>query len=186
MRINEFLPQESWTKKVPPALPVAQFLFLSCTSIKDACLKESKTDRCWCGQDFLLFFPIRQAVLKLWNKAVQRGKGSHLISRDVVILHLHMHLVFLSLLELQHPSHVCKAVSIAIGHSTHIASGACLMAPQCATSTSCQSTRVALWGIPFSKLYWDVYFSLGFSSITISSFKHGIHNSQVKSIYYLP
>lgn len=65
-------------------------------------MSERVKDRHWCGQDFLLFSPMRQGALKLWNKAVQGGKGSHLIHRDVVILQPYMHTAFLSLLDLQH------------------------------------------------------------------------------------
>jgi len=39
-------------------------------------------------------------VLTLWNKVVQRGKGSHLIHSDAVFLQPYIHIAFLSLLDL--------------------------------------------------------------------------------------
>lgn len=76
MRINEFLPQESWTKKVPLALLVAQFLFLSSTSIKDTRLKESKTHNemlVWSG--FFAILPHETRSSKILEQASAKREG---------------------------------------------------------------------------------------------------------------
>lgn len=142
--------------------------------------------------------PWEQGVPTLWNKAMHRRKGSHLICSDVIILQPYLHITFLSPLDLQ--LFVVRGTHDARAKSSLLQDPTSTLQMEWSTwhlSVTCQPwfwhsgnpfqcTRVALWETRFSKFYWDVYLSLGFSPITVSSFKRGIHNSQVKSIYQLP
>lgn len=137
-------------------------------------------------------------VLTLWKEAVQRGKGSHRICSEVITLQPYIHIAFLLLLDLQ--LFMVRGIHQACVKSSLLQDPTSALQMKCArwhlsvplqpwswhSRNPFQCTRVTLLGAHFSKLYWDVYLTLGFSPITVSSFKHGIHNSQVKSIYQLP
>lgn len=83
----------------------------------------------------------------------------------------------------------CKELTL-VGSCMHITNGVCQVTSQYATSalvlTLGKSSPLALLGTHFSKLYYDIYLALAYSPITVSIFKHGIHNSQAESIYQLP
>lgn len=88
---------------------------------------------------------------QIMEQGSAKGKGSHIISnlhRHGYSTTTHAHRIFVTsrfaaFHGLKCPSHMCKKF-IAIGCYIHIASGACSMVPQCATSTLVLALRKLL------------------------------------------